>query len=69
MGKYPEKELVSVPAKEVYYEPIKPLVNDEDKASLTNQQIDDENLYLEDVTGKRFISVQDGGSVKIEADR
>lgn len=68
--RYPEKELVSVPANEVYYEPIKPLVNDdEDKASLTNQQIDDENLYLEDVTGKRFISIQDGGSVKIEADR
>ena len=68
--KYPEKELVSVDANEVYYEPIKPLVVPDDELGvLSSQQLDDENLYLEDVTGKRFISVQDGGNVKIEADR
>ncbi|MBL4658855.1 MAG: polynucleotide kinase-phosphatase [Alcanivoracaceae bacterium] len=65
--KYPESELVSVAAAEVYYEPVKPLVPESNSSS--NQQIDDEYLYLEDVTGKRFISSQLGGNIKIEANR
>lgn len=68
--RYPEKELISVPAAETYYEPVKPLITPgNETAALSSQQLDDENLYLEDVTGKRFISVQGGGNVKIEADR
>ena len=64
--RYPEKELVSVEAKETYYESVKPLHVD---GTLSNQHKDDEYLYLEDVTGKRFVSSQIGGNVKIEADR
>ncbi len=65
--KYPEKELVSIDAAQVYYEPVKPLV--EEKAHLSHQQTDDEYLYLEDVTGKRFITTQVGGTIKIDANR
>ncbi len=64
---YPERTLVSVDAKEVYYESIKPL--NADSPSLNNQHIDDEYLYLEDVTGKRFIETQFGRSIKVSADR
>ncbi len=68
--RYPEKQLVSIPAESVYYEPIKPLIStDNDAANHSSQQIDDENLYLEDVTGKRFITVEHGAAIKIEADR
>jgi len=34
-----------------------------------HQQTDDEYLYLEDVTGKRFITTQLGGTIKVEANR
>lgn len=65
--RYPERELISVEAKREYYEPIKPL--GAEKTNLSNQQIDDEYLYLEDVTGKRYITTQLGGTIKIDAER
>jgi protein phosphatase len=52
--RYPEKELVSVPAREVYAEPIRPLVPEE--TGLTAQQQHDDQLYLEDVFGKRIVT-------------
>ncbi|MEQ9071593.1 MAG: metallophosphoesterase, partial [Gimesia chilikensis] len=53
--RYPEKEFVSVPAKEVYCEYAKPMYRDTDAASQTAQQQYDDLLDLQDVTGKRFI--------------
>ncbi|MGV0025304.1 polynucleotide kinase-phosphatase [Phormidesmis priestleyi] len=51
--RYPEKELVSVPAQKVYCEPIRPLVSE---SALTIQQQDDDVLDITDVTGKRIIN-------------
>jgi protein phosphatase len=52
--RYPERELVSVPAARMYYEPVRPLVAPVEKP-LTAQQENDDVLDLEDVVGKRFI--------------
>lgn len=55
--RYPEKDLVSVPALQTYYEPSKPfLPGDEQAPALTAQQQHDDVLDIEDVSGKRFIS-------------
>jgi protein phosphatase len=55
--RYPEKELVSVPALNTYYEPSKPfLPSDEQAPALTAQQQHDDVLDIEDVSGKRIIS-------------
>jgi len=57
--RYPEKEMVSVKAKKVYCEPIRPLKTDADADSpLTVQQKYDDLLEAEDVIGKRFISTR-----------
>ncbi len=50
--RYPERELVSVPAREVYYEPVRPLMPAKD--ALESQR-DFNELNLTDVTGKRII--------------
>jgi protein phosphatase len=52
--RYPERELVAVPAQRVYYEPTRPLVQ-QSAPTLSAQQQHDDVLYLEDVIGKRFI--------------
>ena len=52
--RYPENELVSVDAAEVYAQPVRPLVPH--KAGLTAQQQHDDQLYLEDVFGKRIVT-------------
>ncbi|MCC5651512.1 polynucleotide kinase-phosphatase [Nostoc sp. XA013] len=54
--RYPEKELVSVPAACVYCEPVKPLV--QNTATRTSQQELDDVLYIEDVVGKRIINTR-----------
>jgi protein phosphatase len=57
--RYPEKELVSVPALQTYYEPAKPFLPEEEQApALTAQQQYDDVLDIEDVTGKRIISTR-----------
>lgn len=57
--RYPEKELVSVSAKQTYYEPAKPFLPEADRApSLSAQQTYDDVLDLEDVSGKRIISTR-----------
>ena len=54
--RYPEKELVSVPAFHTYYQPAKPFLPAEDQATaLTAQQTYDDVLDIEDVSGKRII--------------
>jgi protein phosphatase len=57
--RYPEKELVSVPALRTYYQPSKPFLREEDQAlALTAQQSYDDVLDIEDVSGKRIVSTR-----------
>jgi protein phosphatase len=56
--RYPEKEITSVPAARVYYEPVRPLRPQPDSPELSAQQLHDDLLELEDVTGKRFIGTR-----------
>ena len=57
--RYPEKELVSVPALQTYYEPAKPFLPEHEQApALTAQQKYDDVLDIEDVIGKRIISTR-----------
>jgi protein phosphatase len=62
--RYPERELVSVPAARMYYEPVRPLVVAAETA-LSAQQEHDDVLDLDDVVGKRFIETSLGRSVTI----
>lgn len=55
--RYPEKELVSVPALREYYESVKPLIPVAEK-SLTAQQQYDDLLFMEDIQGKRIVSTR-----------
>jgi protein phosphatase len=55
--RYPEREFVSVPALQTYYEPARPFLPDDEKApALTAQQAHDDILDIEDVSGKRLVS-------------
>jgi protein phosphatase len=64
--RYPEKELVSVPARAVYSEPAKPFIPEEELPErLTSQQREDELLDIEDVLGKRIVSTRLGRNVTI----
>jgi len=64
--RYPEKELVSVPARQTYAEPRKPFLPPADQApALSAQQQSDDLLDLADVTGKRIVSTRLHGNVTI----
>lgn len=54
--RYPEKELLAVPAAWTYSEPVKPFLIEEEVSALNAQQQSDDILDIEDVMGKRFIS-------------
>lgn len=54
--RYPERELVSVDAKQVYCEPVRPLAPSTTATSLQHEH--DEVLYLEDVIGKTHIETR-----------
>ena len=57
--RYPEKELVSVPALRTYWEPAKPFLAPAEQAPvLTAQQRHDDMLDLKDVSGKRLITTR-----------
>jgi protein phosphatase len=57
--RYPEKELVSIPARVTYAQPVKPLVTAvESAASLTSQQAHDNLLDIDDVIGKRIVTTR-----------
>jgi len=54
--RWPERELVAVPAAHTYYEPAKPfLPKDAAAPALTGQQVHDDLLDLDDVLGKRIV--------------
>ncbi len=63
--RYPEKELVSVPARQTYYEPAKPFLNESDKQNLSGMQVDDGILDINDVLGRRVISTRLNHNVTI----
>ena len=56
--RYPERELVSVPARQTYYQPTKPLLSQPDKQSALETQQADSILDIDDVLGKRVISTR-----------
>ena len=57
--RYPEKELVSVAARETYAQPVKPLAAVADSGpSLTSQQAHDDLLDIDDVIGKRIVTTR-----------
>ncbi len=64
--RYPEKEMVSVPARNTYCPPAKPFLLPETQAApLTAQQQHDDLLDMEDVLGKRIITTRLHHSVTI----
>ena len=57
--RYPEKELVSVPAERIWSQPAKPFLDPSAQVSpMTAQQGDDEVLDLDDVLGKRIVTTR-----------
>ena len=59
--RYPEKELVSVPAHRTYYEPTKPLLvggNSDSRRASGEMQGSDDILDINDVLGRRVISTR-----------
>lgn len=57
--RYPEKELVSVPAERTWCQPAKPfLEHDAQAPALTAQQEHDDVLDMEDVLGKRIVTTR-----------
>ena len=63
--RYPERELVSVPAHKTYYEPAKPLIDVYEKESSANEHIDEGILNINDVIGKRIVSTRLNHNVTI----
>ncbi len=55
--RYPEEELVSVQAKKVYCEPVKPLLI-KSESNLSHQQEYDDLLNIDDVIGKRIVQTR-----------
>lgn len=55
--RYPEEELVSVKAKKVYCEPVKPLET-ESNSNLSHQHQYDDLLNIDDVIGKRIVQTR-----------
>ncbi len=70
--RYPEREIVSVPARKVYYEPARPL-DAPGQAGAAGQRADDgrepAELDIGDVTGKRIVETRlTGSTVTIRAE-
>ncbi len=64
--RYPEKELVSVPALHQYYEPVKPLSPAQGEAPVLSQQHAlEELLDIDDVIGKRIVETRLHGRITL----
>ncbi len=64
--RWPERELVSVPARETYSEPARPFLPPQEQApTLSAQQQHDDVLDIEDVTGKRLIGTRLHGNITV----
>ena len=62
--RYPEKETVSVPAEQVWYEPVKPFPTADQQAAPTDQR-DRDQLDIGDVLGKRVVETAHHGHVTV----
>jgi protein phosphatase len=67
--RYPERELVSVPAVRTYYEPAKPFLPPEEAAPPVDERRYDDLLDIADVTGKRIIGTRLQRSVTIREEQ
>ena len=56
--RWPERELVSVPCRQLYCEPSRPFLPDPTAAALSAQQQHDDVLDLADVLGKRIVTTR-----------
>ncbi|HUO15198.1 MAG TPA: polynucleotide kinase-phosphatase [Verrucomicrobiae bacterium] len=56
--RYPEREIVSIPAKATYYESRKPFLPNEELAPRAAQHAADDVLDIDDVVGKRLIDTR-----------
>lgn len=63
--RYPEKELVSVPAARVYYQPAKPLASEHQSPSSQADTRPEYLLDIEDVLGKRIVETRLRGRVTV----
>jgi protein phosphatase len=63
--RYPERELVSVPAKRTYYEPVKPFMGPGEQAPRSGEGARQELLDIEDVAGKRGVETRLAGRLTI----
>ena len=65
--RYPENELVSVPAARVYYEPAKPLVDPDqpEGPSLSTPAREGNFLDIDDVLGKRIVATRLRGNITV----
>ena len=66
--RYPEQELVSVPAAKAYCEPVKPIGSGSATSMLTSQQISDDLLDADDVFGKRIVSTRLRNNITIRGE-
>ena len=67
--RYPERELVAVPAARIYAEPARPFLAQATEVMLSAQQAQDELLDLADVTGKRIVTTALHHDVIIRAEQ
>ncbi len=65
--RWPEKEIISVSARETYAESARPFLPSDVPASLSAQQLQDDLLDLADVAGKRIIATRLQHSVTVRA--
>ena len=63
--RWPERDIVSVPAKQVYAQPAKPFLPAEQAPLLSAQQAHDDVLDIQDVIGKRIITTRLHHSVTV----
>jgi protein phosphatase len=63
--RYPEKELVSVPAARTYYEPVRPVTSPAERAPAEAERREGDLLDVDDVVGKRIIETRLQRSVTI----
>ena len=68
--RWPERELISVPAEEVWAEPARPLLAEsaQPRAATTETAVETQ-LRIEDVVGKQIIATRLAGSVIVEQNR
>jgi len=66
--RWPERELVSVPAQRTYYEPAKPFLPEDGSGALTEEQRSAFLLDLDDIAGKRIVQTRLARTVTVHED-